>query len=205
MSDLNPGRRVPASPGRIALEHSEKRFPSDGCVQEPGEFSGAEVAGLQGKRLPRGVTQALEYDDVAGGWEREPRGGFVFTVEHFGEEHFGAGGKAAAGHLLRITHQFVEVNLWGRDKGSNAAAALNDSFAFQRGQSVTRGHQADLMNFGQVALGGDRVAGMQLSCVDALADGALNSLVGGQAVAVLGRHPLSHSSTLLIRWHPDAP
>jgi hypothetical protein len=46
---------------------------------------------------------------------------------------------------------------------------------------------------------------MQLSGIDALADGALNSLVGGQAVAVLGRHPLSGSRAVLIRWHPDAP
>src|SRR5256885_343788 len=84
------------------------------------------------------MTQALEFDHVAGGGKREARGGFVFVVQHFREEHLGAGGEAAAGHLLGIAHQFIKVNFWGGDKSSDAAAALDDSFAFERGRSEER-------------------------------------------------------------------
>src|SRR6266481_8643227 len=111
------------------------------------------------------MTQALEFDDVAGGRKGEPRGRLIFIVEDFGKEHLGCGNEAAPGHLLRITHQFIEVNFWSGDKRSNAAAALDDSFAFQRGQGVASGHKADLMDFSEVALRGDRVTGMQLSRV----------------------------------------
>src|SRR5712691_8254890 len=137
------------------------------------------------------MAKALEFDDLAGGWKREPSGGFIFIVEHLGEEHPGAGGEAAAGHLFGVAHQLIEMNFWGGDKRSNAAAALDDTFAFERGQSVARGHKTDLVDFGEVALGGYGVTGTQVSGVNALANGALNSLVGGQAVAVLRWHSLS--------------
>src|SRR5260370_40377616 len=129
------------------------------------------------------MAEAYKCDDAGGGGKGKPRSCFVFNFEHFGEEHIGAGGEAAAGHLLGIAHQFIKVNFWGGDKSSDAAAALDDSFAFERGKSVARGHEADLMNFGEVALRGDGITGMQLSGIDALADGGLNSLVGRQARA----------------------
>src|SRR5712692_7518952 len=100
------------------------------------------------------MTQALGFDDAGGGWKGKPRGSFVFIFEHFGEEHLGAGGEAAAGHLLGIAHQLIKVNFWGGDKSSDAAAALNDSFAFERSKSMACSHEADLMNFGEVALRG---------------------------------------------------
>src|SRR6266568_2194766 len=118
------------------------------------------------------MTQALEFDDVAGGGKGEPGSGLVFIVEHFGKEHLRACDEAAAGHLLGIAHQFIEVNFWGGDKGSDAASTLDDSFAFEEGKSVARGHEADLMNFGEVALRGNGITGMQLSAIDALAEGA---------------------------------
>jgi hypothetical protein len=40
---------------------------------------------------------------------------------------------------------------------------------------------------------------MQLSGIDALADGGLNSLVGGQAVAILRRHFYSRTGPGLLR------
>src|SRR2546429_4702701 len=140
------------------------------------------------------MTQALEFEDAAGGGKRESRGGFVFVVEHFREEHLGAGGEAAAGHLLGIAHQFIKVNFWGGDKSSDAAAALDDSFAFERGQGVAGGHQADLMDLGEVAFGRHGVAGTQVSGIDTLADGALNPLVGRQAVAILDWHSLPRTN-----------
>ena len=141
------------------------------------------------------MAEALELDDLGGGWKREPSGGFIFVVEHFGEEHPGAGSEAAAGHLLGVAHQLIEMNFWGGDKSSDAPASLDDAFAFERGKGVARGHQADLMDFGEVALGGYGVTGTQVSGINALADGALNSLVGGQAVAVLRWHSLSRIGT----------
>src|SRR6267143_5642886 len=169
----------------IAFENSEQRFPADGGVQKPREFSGAQIAGLQRKRLARGVAQALDLNDVGGGRKRESRGRFGSIVEHFREEDLGSGGEAAAGHLFGVAHQFIEVNFWCGDKSSDAAAALDDSFAFERGESVARGHEADLMKLGEVALGGHRVTGSQLAGFDALADPALDSLVCGQAIVVL--------------------
>jgi hypothetical protein len=55
------------------------------------------------------------------------------------------------------------------------------------------------MNFGEVALRGDGITGMQLSGIDALADGGLNSLVGGQAGADLGWHFLARMGSGLLR------
>src|SRR5260370_38015816 len=114
------------------------------------------------------MTQALEFDDAGGGGQGKPRSCFVFIFEHFGEEHLGAGGEAAAGHLLGIAHQFIEVNFFGGDKSSDAAAALDDSIAFERGKSVASGHEADLMDFCEVALGGGRVPGVLMFALESL-------------------------------------
>src|SRR5713101_6099317 len=83
------------------------------------------------------------------------------------------------------------MNFWGGDESPDAPAAFDDAFLFERGKSVARGHKADLMNFGEVALGGHGVTGTQVSGINALPDDALNSLVGGQAVAALRWHSLS--------------
>src|SRR5713101_2955385 len=108
------------------------------------------------------MAQALEFDDVAGGGKGEPRGCFVFIVEHFGEEHLGAGGEAAAGHLLGIAHQFIEVNFWCGDKGSDAAAALDDgglnSLVGRQAVAVLRWHSLSRIGPGpfRACLGGSR-------------------------------------------------
>src|SRR5258708_393543 len=142
------------------------------------------------------MGETFEFYNLAGGWKGEASSGFVFIVEYFGEEHFRARGEAAASHLLGVAHQFIKVNFGGSDKSSNTAAALDNAFAFKGGEGVAGGHKADLMNFGEVALGSDGVTGTQITGVNALADGALNSLVGGQAVAVavLQSHSLSRTS-----------
>src|SRR5260370_28809174 len=149
------------------------------------------------------MAETFEFYNLAGGWKGEASSGFVFIVEYFGEEHFRARGEAAASHLLRVAHQFIKVNLGSSDKSSNTAAALDDAFAFEGGESVTRGHEADLVDFGEVAFGSDGVTGMQMPGIDALANGALNSLVGGQAVAVavLQSHSLSRTSPGLRSGH----
>ena len=57
------------------------------------------------------------------------------------------------------------------------------------------------MNFGEITLGSDGVTGMQLSGIDALADGALNSLVGGLAIAIFRSHSFSRTAPCRVRGH----
>src|SRR5580704_13539438 len=123
------------------------------------------------------MTQSFELDDTARGRERKPRRCFILIVDYPRKEHLGARGEPAVRHLFGITHQLVEVDFWCGNKCSDAAAALNDSFPFKGGERVTRGHQAHLMNLGEVAFRGDSITGMQLAGFDALANSTLDSLI----------------------------
>ena len=177
----------------VALENAEKRIAADGGVEKAGEFSGAEVAGFESEGFAGGVAKALELDDAAGGRKGKARGSFGLGVDELGEENFGTGGEAAAGHLLGVAHQFIEMNFGGGDESADAAAALDEAFAFEGSESVASGHQADLMELGEVALGGDGVTGLEVAGVDALADGVLDALIGGQAVAVFRGNSLARN------------
>src|SRR6266571_8348753 len=66
---------------------------------------------------------------------------------------------------------------------------------------MARGHQADLMELGQVALRRNRVTWMQLSSIDAPANGALNPLVRRLSVAVLNWHSLPRTGPGLLCRH----
>src|SRR5258708_5658279 len=133
--------------------------------------------------------------------KRFPADGSVQQAREFsGVEIASLKGKGFTGRMTK-TLEFDDLGRgWKRkgssDKSSNTAAALDDAFAFEGGESVTRGHEADLVDFSEVAFGSDGVTGTQITGVNALADGALNSLVGGQAVAVavLQSHSLSRTS-----------
>ena len=59
--------------------------------------------------------------------------------------------------------------------------------------AVVGGHLVASRPVGEIAFGGDGVTGMQLAGVNALADGALNPLVGGQTVAILRWHSVSRT------------
>src|SRR2546426_11342989 len=80
------------------------------------------------------MAQAFELDDTAPRGQGEVRCGFVFVRDDFRAQHFGACGQAATGHLLRIAHQFVEVDLWSRNECADALAALDDAFALERSE-----------------------------------------------------------------------
>src|SRR5882672_5219437 len=73
------------------------------------------------------------------------------------------------------------MDFGGGDKGADAAAALDETFLFECGKGVACGHETDLMQFGEVALGGDRVARAKLASVNAFSNGALDALVGGHS------------------------
>src|SRR5216684_4228116 len=169
----------------IALEDLEERFAAQRRGEQVGKFRGRKITGLQRERLVRGMTQALQLDDPAVGRQRKPRHDFLLVVNHFGNEDFRGSCQAAAGHLLGVTHQFVEMNLGRGHEGADAAAALHDAFALKPNERMARGHQADLVDSGKVSLGIHRITGAQMSGFDALANGALNLLVGGDAITGL--------------------
>src|SRR5712692_858246 len=169
----------------IALEDLEKRFAAQRCREQVRKFRGRKITSLKRERLVRGMTQAFQLDDPAVGRQRKPRRDFLLVVNHFGNEDFRGSREAAAGHLLRVAHQFIEMNFGRGHEGADAAAALHDTFAFEPNERMARGHQADLVDSGQVSLGIHRITGAQMSGLDALANGVLNPLVGGDAITGL--------------------
>jgi hypothetical protein len=64
-------------------------------------------------------------------------------------------------------------------KSSDAAAAFDHTFAFEGSESVTGGHEADFVEFGQVALGLTGSPGRRWPASMRLANSQLNALVGG--------------------------
>src|SRR5579864_4364532 len=94
----------------IALQNAKERFTGDGGVEQAGKFRSAEITSFQRERLTGSVAEPFESDDATGGGKGKTRGGFVFVVHNFGEKNLGAGGEGAGGHLLRVAHQFVEVD-----------------------------------------------------------------------------------------------
>src|SRR5215472_17604133 len=90
-------------------------------------------------------------------------------------------------------------------EGADAAAALDDALALKEGESVARGHEADVMRLGEVALRGNRVAGPQLAGVDALANDALNALIRRQRIRRARGEALDGGQSLFVRSHQVAP
>ena len=91
------------------------------------------------------------------------------------------------------------------DEGADAAAALNEALAFQKGKGVTRGHETDVMRFGEVALGWDSVAGLKLPGINAFADDALNALISRELAGDPLRKPPRHNEIFFSRRHSGAP
>src|SRR5271156_166533 len=87
--------------------------------------------------------------------------------------------QASAGHLLGVTHKLIEVNFWRGHEGSDAAAALHYTLAFEGRQGMASGHQADAMSARQLPFRSYGVTWKQFSCFDALANNAQNPLVRG--------------------------
>jgi hypothetical protein len=124
-----------------------------------------------------------------------------FTLDDLAAQYMGASHQASTGHLLGVAHQLVEVNFGTCHERSDAAATFDNAFVFQGGQRVPGGHQANLMDLGEVSLGRDGVAGAQLPRFNALANDGLNSLVGGNAIPtlLLLRHSIS-GGRVIERW-----
>src|SRR2546430_13526333 len=93
------------------------------------------------------------------------------------------------------------MNFWRCDKGADAAAAFDKAFTFEGSEGVARGHEADVMGLGELALGGDWVAGLKLAGIDALANDALNALIRRQRVWRARGEALDGSQSLLVRSH----
>ena len=76
----------------------------------------------------------------------------------FRHQHSRARNQPAAGHVLRVAHQLVEVDFRGSHKGARATPALDDALEFQPGEGVARRHQTHLVGSGQFAFRSDDVA-----------------------------------------------
>src|SRR6266404_2591778 len=139
------------------------------------------------------MAQAFEFYDPRISREGQAGGDLLLVVNNFREQDLGSGSQTAAGHLLRVAHQLVEVNLGGCDKRADAPAAFHDPFAFQSGQGMPGGHQTDLVDLGEVSFRRDRVSGAQLARFNALANHALNALISRHAVSTLLTHYLPDS------------
>ena len=93
------------------------------------------------------------------------------------------------------------MNLWRSDERADAAAAFDKAFAFEGSEGVARGHEADVMRLGELALGGDGVAGLKLAGIDAFANDALNALIRRQRVWRARGEALDGSQRFLVRSH----
>src|SRR5262249_34437593 len=95
-------------------------------------------------------------------------------------------------HLLRIAHQFIKVDFWSGDERADSSAALYHTFPLERGQGVTRGHEADLMKLCQVPFRRNGVACAQVSGFNPPPETDLNPPVGRQSIgSTLSLHALS--------------
>jgi hypothetical protein len=172
----------------VALENSEQGFATEGHGEKAGKLGLREVARFESKGLFGGMAKASQFDDRFVGRQRKAGGDFRFASDGFEAENFGCGRQTASGHLLGVAHQFIEMNFGGSDEGADATPALDKAFVFESRQRVAGGHEADLVHFSKVTLGGDGIARTEVAGVNALADGALNTLVGGDIRTQFGGH-----------------
>ena len=78
------------------------------------------------------------------------------------------------------------MDLGRRHESSGAAPPFHDAFALQRSQGVTGGHQAYLMDPGQLSFRIHHIARLQLPGLDAFPDYTADSFVSrGPVSAVL--------------------
>jgi len=112
-----------------------------GASTSPENFSGTQVAGLQGKGLTRRMTQALEFDDFAGGGGGRAARLLRFHCPALWRRAPWSRGETAAGHLLGVAHQFIKVNFGAATKVP--MPRRRSTFLRVRArQSVARGHEA---------------------------------------------------------------
>src|SRR6201984_1841355 len=90
--------------------------------------------------------------------------------------------------MFGVAHQLVEVDFGFGDKGADTTAAFNDAFAFEIGEGVARGHEADFVKFGEIALGSNRIARAKVASVNAFANRRLNALIRRNGGVLLGGH-----------------
>ena len=172
----------------FALESGEERSVLERRGEQAGELGGREIAGFECEGFAGGAAKTLELEDAALGRKRQARSGFFFVVDNFCEENFRDGREAAAAHLFGVGHQFVEVNFWSGDESADAAAALDDAFAFERSEGVARGHQADFVEAGEFPFGCDRVTRPELAGFDDTANRTLNAAIRGNSIVAFGEH-----------------
>ena len=105
------------------------------------------------------MTETFHLHQAAIGRRGKASRNLRLIVNDFAAQKLRGGDQAAAGHLLGVAHQLVEVNFGRRYKSSGASTPLHCALTLQRSQGMPGRHQAYLVNPGQFSFGIDRVTG----------------------------------------------
>src|ERR1700722_20157462 len=181
----------------VVLQYGEQRNSVKPGFFETGELISREVTGLDGARFVSAEPQAFELNQRLCSGQRESRSNFLLRMRDAEREHFRSNSHASAGHLLCVTHQFVEMDLRRSDEGPGTAAAHDHTLALQSGERMPGRHQADAMNLRQLALRVHEVAWPQESALQPLHNRALDLFVRGQPVPT----DVWHYLTLPTKMH----
>src|SRR5215831_13665887 len=101
------------------------------------------------------MPHALDFDDFAGRRYHQACRDLLFPIDDLGGYELGDRRHSAAGHLLRVAHELVEMDAWRSDEGPGSSPTLHHSFMLQPGEGMTGRHETDAMKFCQFPLGGD--------------------------------------------------
>src|SRR5277367_6312975 len=173
---------------KVMFEGGEQGSAAQGDLDETCKFIRWEIADFECERFISRVPDPFNLDQSTKSIQAQPGGYFRLAFDNLCDNHLRTRCQPAARHLLRITHQLVEMNSWRSDKRAGTAAALHNPLPLKPCQSVPRRHEAHPMNSGQFAFGVNRVARPQFLCFDPLAQRVLNLFIRGQTVPTSSSH-----------------
>ena len=127
-----------------------------------------QVGRLEGDGFAVGQADALEDDGGFAAAGLQVAGDLGVGGLEFGLEHAILGGEAAAGHVLGKGSQLAQflVDLGPGDVGALADLALGKAVLLEELEGLASGHARDIIDFGQLALGGQAVADGELAGLD---------------------------------------
>src|SRR4029079_3048915 len=124
------------------------------------------------------MPHALDFDDLTGRRDHQACRDLLFPIDDLGGDELRDRRHSAAGHLLRVAHELVEMDARRSDEGPGSSPTLYHSFMLQPGKGMAGRHQTDAMKFRQLPLRGNRITRLEFARFDLLANRALNALIG---------------------------